>query len=137
MNDPSGYIVRGDDLPPRTGLRGHPGCTAYRMLRPPEHLSRWLHVTYDVFECGGGIDPHHHEGIDADHAYYVIEGEVRVRVGDTADVARSGDLIVFPCDVVHGFVVQSPDGARVLRLGAAPDGRTSGGSIFVEETDHP
>lgn len=126
-----GAVIRVDDIDPATGLRGHPGCTAYRMLTPPGGLSRWLHLTYDDFEPGGGIDPHYHEGLEADHAYYVVEGEVRARIGEEFFDVGPRSLMVFPCDEVHGFTV-GPEGAVVLRLGAAPDGRASGGSVFVD-----
>ena len=126
-----GAVIRVDDVVARTGLAGHPGCAAHQLLRPPSDLSRWLHVTYDDFEQGGAIDPHFHEGLDADHAYYVIEGEVRARIGDEYFDVGPRSLMIFPCEMVHGFSVTSPGGAKILRLGAAPDGRTSGGSVFV------
>ena len=124
-------VICVDDIGPHTDLDGHPGCAAYRMLAPPDDFSRWLHVTYDAFEPGGAISPHYHEGLDADHAYYVIEGEVRAQIGDEHFDVGPRSLMIFPCEVVHGFSVVSPDGAKILRLGAAPDGRTSGGSVFV------
>jgi len=126
-----GAVICVDDIQPDTGLDGHPGCAAYRMLAPPQDLSRWLHVTYDAFEPGGAIEPHYHEGLEADHAYYLIEGEVRARIGDEEFDVGPRSLMIFPCEVVHGFSVVSPGGATVLRLGAAADGRASGGSVFV------
>lgn len=125
--------MRAADVTPATELTGHPGTAAHRLLRPRTELSQWLHVTLDVVEAGGGIDPHHHDGIDADHAYFVIEGTLRARIGDEYVDVGPDDLVVFPCDVVHGFVVTSDEGAKVLRLGAAADGRTSGGSVFIED----
>ena len=126
-----GSVLRVDDISPDTDIKGHPGCAAYRMLAPPDDLSRWLHFTYDAFEPGGGIDPHYHEGLEADHAYYVIEGEVRAQIGDEHFDVGPRSLMIFPCEAVHGFSVVSPGGAKVLRLGAAADGRASGGSVFV------
>lgn len=125
-------IVRVADVVPHTDLAGHPGTAAHRLLRPGTDLSRWLHLTFNVIEHGGGIVPHHHEGIDADHAYFVISGTVRAWIDDDEFEVGPEELIVFPCDSVHGLTVTSPDGARLLRLGAAADGRTSGGSVFVE-----
>jgi len=126
-----GTVIRVDDVAPRTDLEGHPGCAAYQLARPPSDLSRWLHVTYNVFAPGGGIDPHYHEGIDADHAYFVIEGRVWAQIGGDHFEVGPGGLMIFPCREVHGFSVLGPHGARILRLGAAADGRTSGGSVFV------
>ncbi|TDE07455.1 cupin domain-containing protein [Jiangella asiatica] len=128
-----GGVVRAADVAPATDLAGHPRTAAHRLLRPGTPRSRWLHVTLDVIEFGGGIDPHRHDGVDADHAYFVISGTVRARIGVDYVDAGPDDLLVFPCDVVHGFTVTSRDGAKVLRLGAAADGRTSGNSVFVDE----
>jgi mannose-6-phosphate isomerase-like protein (cupin superfamily) len=127
-----GGVLRAADVVPRTDLAGHPGTAAHKLLVPGTDLSRWLHLTYNVIEAGGGIDPHHHEGIDADHAYFVIAGRVHAWIDDEEFDVGPEELIVFPCSSVHGFRVTSPEGARLLRLGAAPDGRTSGGSVFVE-----
>ena len=125
-----GGVLRLSDIEPHTDLEGHPGLQAYRFLRPPSEWSRWLLVTLDIVEEGGGIDPHVHEGITADHAYYVIEGEVEATIGEKRFDVGPDSLMVFPCDMMHGFTVTSPGGARVLRLGAAADGRASGGSVF-------
>lgn len=127
-----GGVVRAGDIAPATSLPGHPGTAAYRLVRPDTERSRWLHLTLNVIEPGGGIDPHYHDGVDADHAYFVISGTVRARIGDDYFDVGPDELMVFPCGTVHGFTVTSDEGARVLRLGAAADGRTSGGSVFVD-----
>jgi quercetin dioxygenase-like cupin family protein len=126
-----GGVIRLADVPPRSGLQGHPGLVAHRFIRPPDALSRWLLVTLDVVERGGGIDPHYHEGLVADHAYYLIEGTAVATIGDREYEVGPDSLIVFPCRIVHGLRVTSAGGARFLRLGAAPDGQASGNSVFV------
>lgn len=128
----AGGIIRVEDVEPRRDLKGHPGCAAHQLIRPQTELSQWLHVTYNEIEFGGGIDPHHHTGLNADHAYFVLDGTVRARIGDNYFDVGPRSLMVFPCTAVHGFTVTSAGGARVLRLGASADGRTSGSSVFVE-----
>ena len=54
-----GGVIRLSDVQPRMALKGHAGLVAHRFVRPPGPLSRWLLVTLDVVEHGGGIDPHH------------------------------------------------------------------------------
>jgi glyoxylate utilization-related uncharacterized protein len=129
--DGAGAIVKFEDLAPRRDLPGHPGLAAYRYLRPPGVLSRWLLVTLDVVEQGGGIEPHYHEGLQADHAYFVIEGTVTATIGSDSFEAGPDTLLVFPCQTVHGLTATSAGGARLLRLGASPHGCPSGGSVFV------
>jgi len=126
-----GRIIRLGELSPRTGLPGHPGVTAYSFARPGQDC-RWLLVTLDVVEEGGGIEPHYHQCQDFDHAYYVIAGELLVTIGDEEYRVGPDSLIIFPSRVVHGFRAISPAGARVLRLGASPTGEATGGSVFVQ-----
>jgi quercetin dioxygenase-like cupin family protein len=129
-DDARGAIVRLADLSGRTDIPGHVGLTAYPFASPGHH-ARWLQVTLDVIEEGGGIEDHYHEGFESDHAYYVIDGTVEARVGDQRYTVGAHSLMVFPSEVVHGFRVVSPGGARVLRLGASAAGVTTGGSIWV------
>jgi mannose-6-phosphate isomerase-like protein (cupin superfamily) len=126
----SGQVVRLADVRGRDDLEGHPGISAHSFVRPGAGC-RWLHVTLNVIEEHGGIERHYHEGVDADHAYYVIEGEVLAWIGDQEYRVGPDSLMIFPCATVHGFQVVSPGGAKVLRLGAADNGITSGGSVFV------
>lgn len=124
-------VVNFEDTTPRTDLKGHPGITAHRYVAGPDSGTRWILITMNVIEPGGGIEPHYHEGLTADHAYFLMDGTARARIGDEEFEVRENGLMVFRSDVVHGFKITSPEGARVLRLGAAPDGHATGGSVFV------
>lgn len=126
-----GAVISLAEAEVHTGLEGHPGLVAHRFVRPPSELSRWLLVTLDVVEEGGGIDPHYHEGIVADHAYFLIEGTAVATIGDEEIEVGPESLIVFPCQTVHGLRVTSPGGAKFLRLGASADGPASGNSVYV------
>jgi mannose-6-phosphate isomerase-like protein (cupin superfamily) len=123
-------IIRKSDLEPHSGIEGHGSMTIYRFARPGLN-SRWLHLTLNEIEEGGGIEPHYHEGREFDHAYYVVEGEVIARVGDHEERIGPDSLMLFPCQEVHGFRVVSQGGAKILRLGASDSGQTSGGNIYV------
>lgn len=125
-----GGVIRVGDITPRHGIPGHPGVEGYRFVRPGSG-SRWLHVSLNIIEQGGGIDNHFHEGIVADHAYFVMEGTVRARIGDEYHEVGPLSLLMFPCEKVHGFTVTSPEGAKILRLGAAAEGPTAGGSVYI------
>lgn len=124
-------IVGFEETEPRTGLEGHPGVTAHRYVSGPDRGTRWMLVTLNVIEPGGGIDPHYHEGMTADHAYFLIDGRAVARIGDEEHEVLPNGLMVFRADVVHGFRIVGNEPARVLRLGAAPDGIATGGSVFV------
>lgn len=129
----SSAIIHVDDVVPRTDLMGHPGCAAHQLIRPQTELSQWLHVTYNDIEFGGGIEPHRHIDLHADHAYFLLDGTVRARIDDEYFDVGPRSLMVFPCTAVHGFRVTSCEGARVLRIGAAADGWTSGSSVFLDD----
>lgn len=127
-----GAIIRMGDAKYDDALKGHPGVEAYHFVSGPDEFARWLMVSLDVIAPGGGIDPHYHEGLEADHAYYLADGEVVARIGDEEFPVTKDSLMVFDCKVVHGFRVVSPEGARVLRLGASATGKSTGGSVFVD-----
>ncbi|WP_369060931.1 cupin domain-containing protein [Caulobacter sp. 73W] len=60
---------------------------------------------------------HHSE----DEVFHVLEGMVRFRVGDVERLAGAGETLVAPKGVPHGFVVESPGGARCLVMTPGPD----------------
>jgi quercetin dioxygenase-like cupin family protein len=124
-------IIRKSDIAARSDVAGHGKMSIYRFARPGTN-SRWLHVTLNEIEEGGGIEPHYHEGVEFDHAYYVLEGEVIARVGDHEERIGPDSLMLFPCQEVHGFRVVSPGGAKILRLGASADGVASGGNVYLK-----
>lgn len=133
MPEPWNRIVNFEDTVARENLEGHPGITAHRFVSGPDGGTRWLLVTLDLIEPGGGIDPHYHEGLTADHAYFLMDGRVVARIGHEEHEVRPNGLMVFRSDVIHGFRVVGDTPARVLRLGAAPDGVATGGSVFIDD----
>ena len=58
-----------------------------------------------------GPPPHEHPW---DEAYYVVEGALRFRIGDTERVVRQGDFLYAPGGTVHAFQGASEQPARVL-----------------------
>lgn len=124
-------VINFEETVGREGLKGHPGITAHRFVAGPDGGTRWILITLNVVEEGGGIAAHYHEGLTADHAYYVVKGTAMARIGDEEFEVRENGLMVFRSDIVHGFHMTSPGGGLVLRLGAAPDGHATGGSVYV------
>lgn len=127
-----GAIFSLDDAKVMADLKGHPGIKVHLFVSGPDEWANWLLVALNIIEPGGGIDPHYHEGIEADHVYFLADGEVVARIGDDEYAVSANSLMVFESSVVHGFRVTSPEGARVLRLGASATGKSTGGSVFVD-----
>ena len=127
-----GAIIPIEDAELRDDLVGHPGVAAHIFVNGPDQHSRWLLVAMNIIEPGGGIDPHYHEGLEADHAYFLLEGEVVARIGDDEFPVKANSLMMFNSKIVHGFRVVSPEGAKVMRLGASATGKSTGGSVFVD-----
>ena len=46
--------------------------------------------------------------------FYVVEGEVRVRVGDRTVIGRPGDFVIVPPGVAHGFGNAGDQPAKML-----------------------
>ncbi len=58
-----------------------------------------------------GPPPHDHPW---DEAYYVLEGQVRFRLGEDEQVFQGGDFIYAPGGVIHSFQGAAEQPARVL-----------------------
>jgi mannose-6-phosphate isomerase-like protein (cupin superfamily) len=86
---------------------------------------------------GGFATPlhvHHRE----DEAWYVLDGELRIRLGDEDLVAKPGDFVFGPRDVPHSFKALD-GGARALIL-TAPGGFEEmflEGGLPVSDPAHP
>ena len=59
-----------------------------------------------------GAGPHYHHG--RDEFFYVLEGELVLRIGDKTHVARQGTFAFVPRETVHGFHNASGENATLL-----------------------
>jgi uncharacterized cupin superfamily protein len=59
-----------------------------------------------------GAGPHYHR--ERDELFYVLEGEVVLRIGDETHRARAGTFAFVPRETVHGFHNASSDSATLL-----------------------
>lgn len=55
---------------------------------------------------------HHRE----DEAFYVIEGELTISVGNETYKAKTGDYLLAPKDIPHTYTVDSPGHAKILMI---------------------
>jgi mannose-6-phosphate isomerase-like protein (cupin superfamily) len=63
-----------------------------------------------------GDSPPTHLHHDEDEVFHVIEGRLRLRVGNEELTAGPGDTVVAPKGLPHTYRVESPEGARYLTL---------------------
>jgi mannose-6-phosphate isomerase-like protein (cupin superfamily) len=59
-----------------------------------------------------GAGPHYHHG--RDEFFYVLEGELVLRIGDERHTARAGTFAFVPRETIHGFHNASRDSATIL-----------------------
>jgi uncharacterized cupin superfamily protein len=59
-----------------------------------------------------GAGPHSHHG--RDEFFYVLEGEVVLRIGDERHTAQAGTFAFVPRDTIHGFHNASGESATLL-----------------------
>ena len=78
--------------------------------------------------AGEGPPPHIHR--DEEEAFYVLEGEMGVRVGDRVVRAAKGAFVLIPRGVVHTFWNVGPTPAKQLVI-VSPAGFEG----FLQETD--
>jgi mannose-6-phosphate isomerase-like protein (cupin superfamily) len=77
-------------------------------------------LEFDVGPGYEGPGPHYHER-HAD-SFYVLEGELEVRVGDETVRAGPGMYVLAPPGVVHAFTNPGPGRARFLNVHAPETG---------------
>src|SRR5579863_2217155 len=59
-----------------------------------------------------GAGPHFHR--ERDEFFYVLDGELVLRIGDDEHTARAGSFAFVPRGTIHGFHNASQDGASLL-----------------------
>jgi mannose-6-phosphate isomerase-like protein (cupin superfamily) len=73
-----------------------------------------------------GAGPHYHRG--RDEFFYVLEGELVLRIGDERHTARAGTFAFVPRETIHGFHNASSSRATLLVMH-----HPSGFERFLEE----
>lgn len=61
-----------------------------------------------------GPPPHVHDRID--HLWWVLDGEVTLRIGDETYHATAGSCVFVPAGVAHGFSPEDEAGAVLLQV---------------------
>jgi len=74
----------------------------------------------------GGVPPHVHQ--DTDHAFYVLEGELEVQIGEQSFRGGPGACMFSPCGVGHTFSNPGEAPCRYLQIDSGP-----GRERFFEE----
>jgi len=59
-----------------------------------------------------GAGPHYHHG--RDEIFYVLDGELALRIGDEIHTARAGTFAFIPRETIHGFHNASQESATLL-----------------------
>jgi uncharacterized cupin superfamily protein len=59
-----------------------------------------------------GAGPHYHRG--RDEFFYILEGELVLRIGDVTHTAGAGTFAFIPRETIHGFHNASADSATLL-----------------------
>jgi len=59
-----------------------------------------------------GAGPHYHRG--RDEFFYILEGEVVLRIGDARHTAGAGTFAFIPRETIHGFHNASSESATLL-----------------------
>jgi quercetin dioxygenase-like cupin family protein len=76
-----------------------------------------------------GAGPHYHRG--RDEFFYVLEGEVVLRIGDERHTAGAGTFAFVPRETIHGFHNASRDSATLLVMH-----HPAGFERYLEEMQH-
>lgn len=102
----TGFIVPpgdGDDVPTKPGSK--------RKARSGNTAGQFL-VDEAVLAPGDKAPPHRHANLT--EVFYVLEGEIRLRVGDQVRTVTAGTFAFSPVGTVHGFGNVGTTPARML-----------------------
>jgi quercetin dioxygenase-like cupin family protein len=106
------YHVNADDLP---------GNEVSRTFEGGRHGPCSVSFFLVHNQPGQGPRLHHHP---YDETFIILEGHVRVTVGDAALDGGAGDIVIGPAGVPHGFINLGPGLARLVCIHAAPAMKT-------------
>lgn len=70
--------------------------------------------TFLEFHPSPGFSTGDHVHARIEEIFYVVEGEVQVRIGDRTMTARPGDFVLVPPGVAHGFGNAGQEPAKML-----------------------
>lgn len=85
----------------------------FRTLVSPEDSGQSLAILDLVLPRGAEPPPHIHTR--EDETFYVLEGELQVRIGETLHTLKSGEAIFAPRNVPHSFKIVT-ETARIVNL---------------------
>ncbi len=85
----------------------------FSTLISPEQSAGTLAILEFVLPAGAEPPPHIHTL--EDETFYVIEGSLEVRIGETLSLLKAGDIIFAPRNIAHYFKIVT-EKARFLNL---------------------
>jgi quercetin dioxygenase-like cupin family protein len=90
------------------------GLVSFKATSDNTHGQLWLQ---EVTGCRGYASPLHRHTLE-DEAFYILEGELSIHIGNDMSTAGPGDFLWAPRDIAHAFCVES-DQARFLAMSTA------------------
>ena len=69
---------------------------------------------FDVYCLLPGQTQKAHRHTDSDKVYAVVEGEVRVQIGEESALVRAGEAVLAPAGLDHGVTNPGPEQAALL-----------------------
>ena len=108
-------IVRGTDEGRTIGVVGD----VYRFLATGEETDGKYALWEAIVPPGGGPPPHIHSR--EEEGFYLLEGEITVRLGDDRILLRAGMFANLPVGSLHSFKNESDRSAKML-ISVAPAG---------------
>jgi len=97
---------------PGSGFRNYQGGY-FSTLVSPEQSGGTMALLDLVLPRGAEPPPHIHT--NEDETFYLLEGQLEVRVGDTLTVLNKGEAIFAPRNIAHSFRILTTQ-ARIVNL---------------------
>lgn len=110
-------VVDAAEAPTRE-MQWNRGCTI--QLVNPRLGSRQLDCHINVLKAGGVVGPYHLHS-SSENVYYILEGEVRVRIDTEEHDLRPGMAVFIPPNIPHSALNVGGTDARLLEIYTPPD----------------
>jgi len=66
----------------------------------------------------------YHEHIDTDHVQYILEGKMKIKMGEDTKIAKKGDVTYIPSDIPHSYENPYQDEVQFLCIVPAGEIKT-------------
>jgi quercetin dioxygenase-like cupin family protein len=99
-------------------------------------LGQGRRLAFVEYTTRAGEEPPDHTHTTEDEIFYVLQGDLSFRCGDSTLRVQDGGFVFLPRGIEHGYRIESPGDARLLVVTSPADEEAVGGwGGFIAEVE--